>query len=86
MDGSVAITDVSTGNVIAQFKKHEKYVVSVKWSYDGNTLASASHDHSLNIYQRAGPDSPFEFIDKYDYAGNVEALTFHKVLNNQSIT
>lgn len=79
MDGNISIIDINANKVVQELKPHTKYVVQVKWYKDGNTFASASHDHTANIYQRKDPDSPFQVVEKFNFSGNVEALAWNTV-------
>ncbi len=36
---------------VVSFKDHTKYVVCIKWSMDGQLLATVSHDKSVNLYR-----------------------------------
>jgi len=50
MDGSHALSDIETGDVVQQFKDHQKFVTKVAWSLCGTLFASCSHDRSVHIY------------------------------------
>ncbi|CAG8563772.1 7716_t:CDS:2 [Acaulospora morrowiae] len=54
MDGSCALTDVSTMDVKQAFKDHQKPVVRAKFSPDGSMIVTAGYDHSLNFYKMDG--------------------------------
>jgi WD40 repeat protein len=63
MDGSVRICDIRNGGSILQsFQDHRKYVVCARWSPDGTHFATASHDHSVNLY-RCDRDSDSDNAD-----------------------
>ena len=46
------VVDENTHPVVLNFKDHSKYVVSLKWSRDGQFLATAGHDRYVNIYKK----------------------------------
>jgi WD40 repeat protein len=57
MDGSalVMVMQSLSGEshpVIQKFKDHSKYVIAVRWSRDGEFLATAGHDKVVNIYHK----------------------------------
>jgi WD40 repeat protein len=42
--------DAATGKVFATLKGHTEAVLSVSWSPDGKTLASASADNTVKVW------------------------------------
>lgn len=46
------VVDTETHPVKVEFKDHSKYVINVKWSRDGQYLATAGHDRNVNIYKK----------------------------------
>lgn len=48
--GYVWIYDVSTGQLLAETKAHDKLLLSVTFSPDGNTLATASEDGNVKLW------------------------------------
>eukprot|EP00656_Telonema_subtile_P054634 TRINITY_DN8213_c0_g1_i5.p1 TRINITY_DN8213_c0_g1~~TRINITY_DN8213_c0_g1_i5.p1 ORF type:complete len:306 (-),score=51.04 TRINITY_DN8213_c0_g1_i5:175-1092(-) len=52
MDGSHAISNITDGSVVQQFKEHTKFCTKVAWSPCGQLFASCSHDRSIKIYRR----------------------------------
>ncbi|KXS13065.1 WD40 repeat-like protein [Gonapodya prolifera JEL478] len=51
MDGTLSVVDVSTGDVVQQWKEHLKYAVRCGFSPDGQWLVSASYDKTVRIYK-----------------------------------
>ena len=55
MDGSMMVmmvVDEETHPVQINFKDHSKYVIAIKWSRDGQYLATAGHDRYVHIYKK----------------------------------
>jgi len=50
MDGSHALSDIESGEVVQQFKDHQKFVTRVAWSLCGTLFASCSHDRFVRVY------------------------------------
>jgi COMPASS component SWD3 len=78
MDGSSALIDIRHHKVIQTFNDHKKYVVSVKWSPDGLSFATASHDHSVSFYRTANIDTPFALLEQFHFNANPESIAFMK--------
>ena len=56
MDGSHTVILMQslegTHPVVQPFKDHSKYVIAVRWSGDGQYLATAGHDKTVNLYRK----------------------------------
>eukprot|EP01034_Spumella_vulgaris_P025000 gene25000-31403_t len=63
-------------HVVTSFKDHTKYVVAVKFSADGEYLATASHDKSVNVYHRNATSGDFEKTKTIQFLHTPEALLF----------
>ncbi|GAA5928945.1 hypothetical protein JCM1841_006424 [Sporobolomyces salmonicolor] len=50
MEGSLSIVDLVTREVVVKVKDHNKYIVCVAWSPDGNYLATLGHDKLVHVY------------------------------------
>lgn len=75
MDGTAKTMDLTYGEVVQDFKDHKKYVVSAKFSPDGQYFVSASYDRTLNIYKSITPTS-YEKVHTATFRGPVESLCF----------
>ncbi|GAA5863263.1 hypothetical protein JCM3774_000833 [Rhodotorula dairenensis] len=53
MEGSLSVIDVVSREVVARVKDHNKYIVKVAFSPDGNYLATLGYDRLINIYRFA---------------------------------
>eukprot|EP00960_Hanusia_phi_P041115 754832-Hanusia_phi.AAC.2 len=83
---NAAVSDANTGQVLATFKHHQKYVIRGVWSPDGELFATCGHDKHVNIYKvveaegdeaQEGPRSPsFELIRSKEFVSIPEAITF----------
>jgi WD40 repeat protein len=54
-DKAVYLRDPNTGAEVATLRDHADWVYSVAFSPDGKLLATASGDHTVNLYELAGP-------------------------------
>jgi WD40 repeat protein len=69
----VEIVDVSTGHVVQPLGEHQDAVASLAFSPDGTRLASASHDHTLKIWN---PSSDEAIATLKGHAGPVTSCAF----------
>ncbi|EKX36237.1 hypothetical protein GUITHDRAFT_165807 [Guillardia theta CCMP2712] len=86
MDGSAAISNAETGEVVATFKNHNKYVIRGAWSPDGQLFATCGHDKHVNIYKVVegepgealeAPKAPiFEKFRSKEFVNIPEAIAF----------
>lgn len=51
MSGNVYLIDPLNPEKQRVLNDHHKYVVCVKFNEDGTLFATASHDHSINLYK-----------------------------------
>lgn len=55
---------------------HSKYVIGIKWSSDGEFLATGSYDKSVNLYKKSNTTNELIKISVLRYLTNVESITF----------
>jgi WD40 repeat protein len=55
---------------------HNKYVIAIKWSSDGEFLATGSYDKSVNLYKKLNSTNELIKISVLRYLVNVESVTF----------
>lgn len=86
MDGSHAVLDVNDPNPdnVIHIKDHTKYVVCIQFSPDGQFLATASHDKSVNLYRRSEGVLKFEKIQTLRFMANPEHLIFAPIISLDS--
>jgi len=78
MDGTHSLIDTKNNKVLQTFNDHSKYVVFIRWSLDGLSFATASHDHTACLYKRQSIDSPFQVALKMLFDANAESISFNK--------
>ncbi|OZJ03438.1 hypothetical protein BZG36_03181 [Bifiguratus adelaidae] len=77
MDGTIALTNVETGETIQQFKDHTKYIVQAKFSLDGQNIATASRDGFVKAYHRTTTEDEWQLAKTFGPFGDaVECLAF----------
>ncbi|KAK9365487.1 quinon protein alcohol dehydrogenase-like superfamily [Lipomyces kononenkoae] len=81
MDGRLVVSNPATGDIIAQHKDHQKYLVRIACSEDMRYLATAGYDKKVNAYsiENLGPDdSTFTFtkLGTISFPTNPEAILF----------
>jgi len=80
MDGSTAISDASSGEVLQTFKDHTKYVTRGQWSRDGEVMATCGHDKTVVVYKKTGDDGAalpsFELSKRHQFTNIPEAMCF----------
>jgi len=78
MDGTHAVVDTESGKTIQSFSDHLKYVVGVAWHPEGKMFATASHDHTANLYKSDENGDSYHLVQKFHFTNNVETLAFSK--------
>ncbi|UII24077.1 nSTAND1 domain-containing NTPase [Fulvivirga ligni] len=72
-NGTIAIYNMETRKLIKDFVGHKSRISSLKYSYDGKLLASASLDHTIQMWEtRKYSELPLKMSDNDDYVWDIQ--------------
>ncbi len=70
-ENALVIWDVASGKRLLNLREHNHCVLSVKWSYKGDRLATASDDRTINIWNASNGDITMILGGEVGHTGGV---------------